>query len=108
MQQNNTTNNTADAVENADVWALARNQIYRDMQQKLNERTAERDIFRYVNQLSSLKRLSVCLMPFRQRSAYVELVRAIGPDVFDDVPDRFNIKGLIAQAQQIEEQLANI
>ena len=45
---------------------------------------------------------------FRPRAAYVELVRAIGPDVFDDVPDRFNIKGLIAQAQQIDEQLANI
>ena len=46
MQQNNTTNSTADAVENADVWALARNQIYCNMQQKLNETTAERDVFR--------------------------------------------------------------
>jgi len=43
MQQNNSTNN---AVENADVWALARNPVYRRMQQKLIERTAERDTLR--------------------------------------------------------------
>ena len=35
------------AVENADVWALARNPVYRRMQQRLIERTAERDVLRY-------------------------------------------------------------
>ena len=38
----------------------------------------------------------------------MELVRAVGPDVFDDVPDRFNIRGLIAQEQEINKQLNNI
>lgn len=44
----------------------------------------------------------------RQRAAYLELVRAVGPEVFDDVPDRFNIRVLIAQEQEISDQLNNI
>lgn len=44
----------------------------------------------------------------RRRAAYLELVRAVGPEVFDDVPDRFNIRALIAQEQEISDQLNNI
>ena len=52
MLQNNSTNDTtATIVENTNVWALAQNKVYRNLQQKLNERTAKRDMFRYANQL---------------------------------------------------------
>ena len=44
----------------------------------------------------------------QRRAAYLELVRAVGPKVFDDVPDRFNIRALIAQEQEISDQLNNI
>lgn len=53
MPQNDAQNDAVDhAVENADVWALARNPVYRNIQQKLIERTAERDVLRYVHNAS--------------------------------------------------------
>lgn len=37
------------AVKNANNWELAHNPVYRDLQQQLIERTAERDAFRYAH-----------------------------------------------------------
>ena len=56
MPQNDSVDN---AVKNADVWALARNQVYRNMQQKLIERTVERDVFRCGHNTSIVPRLYV-------------------------------------------------
>lgn len=110
MPQNNRvdSNHVDNTVENADAWELARNPVYRNMQQKLNERTAERDVLRYAHHTHLT--VTHIRMPhlFHQRAAYLEVVRAIGPDIFDDVPDRFKIRGLIAQEQQIREKLENI
>jgi len=36
------------------------------------------------------------------------MARAIGPEIFDDVPDHFNIRELIAQEEEIARQLNNI
>ena len=108
MPQDDTVNS---AIENADNWALARNPVYRNLQQKLIERTTERDVLRYVHS-SSVSIAHVCMsycdLTVPQRAAYLELVRMIGPDIFDDVPDRFNIRALIAQEQHIQEQLNSI
>lgn len=50
------------AVKEADAWALARNPVYRNMQQKLIERTAERDVMRYVRDVSIIA-THVCVLP---------------------------------------------
>jgi hypothetical protein len=94
------------AVKNADNWELAHNPVYRTLQQKLNERTAERDALRYACQTL----LTLICIPHAccGRTGYLEVVRSVGPDIFDDVPDRFNIRGLIAQEQQIQKQLENL
>ena len=49
MPQNNTID---DAVKNADAWELAQNPVYRNLQQKLIERTFERDLFLCVHHSS--------------------------------------------------------
>ena len=41
----------------------------------------------------------------RQRAAYLELLQAVGPNVFDRVPDRFFIRELIAKECEIQEQI---
>ena len=40
-----------------------------------------------------------------KRAAYLELLQAVGPDVFDRVPDRFFIRELIAKECEIREQI---
>lgn len=53
MEQNNAQNGSVvvvvdDAVKNADVWELSQNPVYRNLQQKLIERTVERDVYKCV------------------------------------------------------------
>jgi len=42
----------------------------------------------------------------------MEVVRAYGPDVFDEVPDRFNLRELVQKeyevGEEIKERLNNI
>ena len=73
MLQDNSVNS---AVENADDWALARNPVYRNLQQKLIERTAERDVLRYVHGSSVLTHIHISFtfvrhanMGYRNRTA---------------------------------------
>ena len=97
-----------DAVKNADIWELAQNPVFRHLQQKLNERTDERDRLRYAYQKPLPCLTTARLMSITSRMGYLEIVRALGPDIFDDVPDRFNIRELIAQEREVQKQLENI
>ena len=43
-----------------------------------------------------------------QRAAYLELVMAVGPEIFDTVPDRFGIRNDVADLERIQKRLNDI
>ena len=93
-------------IKNANSYELAQNHIHHNLQHKLNERTAERDAFRYACQMP----LTLIGIPniHHGRSAYLEVVQFVGPEIFDDLPDRFKIRALIVQERQIQAKLENL
>ena len=39
------------------------------------------------------------------RDAYLEVIRAYGPDVFDVVPDRFNLRELVKRETELDDEM---
>ena len=106
MPQNDTADGEAKYILRLE---LARDEKCRDLQQKLNEMTAQRDMFRYVQRTCApLTATFICTPHLCNRKAYLEVVQTFGSDIFDDVPDQFKIKQLIAEEQRIQEILNNI
>ena len=40
-----------------------------------------------------------------QSDAYLEVIRASGPDIFDTVTDHYDIRALVAREQEIQEEI---
>ena len=93
------------AIATADHFALAINEQYRHLQRKLIKKTAKLDIMRCI--FWGLLPL-VSIAEYTQRAAYLELIIAIGPEIFDTIPDRFGIRNDVVELERIHKRLNDI
>ena len=45
------------------------------------------------------------IFTYKRRDAYLELIRAYGPDMFDVVPDRFGLRELVKRESELEDEM---